>query len=750
MKVNLYIILIFLIVTIINADKIKKLEFKNVYKISPNKLYELIDTTTNTNINYKRINQDIKKLYKLQVFDDISVYSKNSTLQFIFKEKKTISKIEISGYKEKKDDLKLLYSKIEISKGSLFDKERIVNSKNILLEELKKDGYINSVIEVDTKNVLGDNIEINFIVNKGSKIKLSKVNYYGIHKINEDDLSDIIANNNKDFFSWLFKNSSKELKINELLYDQARIRNLYLQKGYIDINVEVPFVTVDFNLDKAVLNFNIKEGSKYKINDIKIILDKPLINKKDLYDKLEININQTFNIDSINKDINFLKNSFINLGYSFARINHNVKKVDGNRVNIKYVIKTNQKVYINNVIISGNSRTTDYVIRRNIYLATGDLFNKKDIKDSKNKLQRTGFFESVDIKTVQENDNTIDLYINVKETTTGSLTLGGGYNKYDGFSINAGINDKNIFGSGKTLGIELDFAKNRDLYDLYLKNPSIYNSKYSGSINLYNKKEGISYKSPDYTLIKEDLGLSLGMGNEIFRNTFTGINYKLESSKQTLIDDDNNDTNYYPSETKRNEKYIISAISPYIKYDSTDAYFFPKNGIKASSSIEIAGLGGDLKYINSYSNYKYFYTLKDIIDYDITFINKSSIYFLIDTGYITQGKTLSLGGVNSLRGYESKAFSPSGDSNSSAFTKMLSTSLELSIPLTEKKIRLNLFYDYGMIGINKINEIKRSTYGAALQIVSPVGPLQFIWARPINKRDSDDTSKFEFTIGQSF
>ena len=745
----MFFILLLIVATLLNAQEIKKIEFVGLTKISSNIANETIDFKIGDKIDIDKIDNAIKKFYKFGYFKDIFVTNEAGIVTFNFKEKPVVANVKMLGYKEGSNDLNTLYSKIGIKKGSLFSKKRLENAKKILLNELETEGYVHSVIEIDIKNINENSLSLVFNVNKGEKIIIKKVNYFGSQKLNKNDFENITANKKEGLFPWLFSNDGK-VKIDQLEYDQKRIKNLYLENGYLNSIIKSPFMRVDFSSNNAVLDFFIEEGKQYTTNEIQIFIDEKILNAKNLYPKLLLKKEKIFNIALLRKDIEFIKTSIIDLGYAFAQVNYNIKKEKTtSKVDVSYSVIPGEKVYINDVIISGNTITLDRVIRRDIYLASGDLFSATDLKDTKNRLQRGGFFESVTIDQKKISDNKIDLYVKVKEAHTGSLSLGGGYGSYEGLVFIAGITNRNIFGSGKSVGANVDFSKHKHDLNLFLKNPSINDSKYNGSVDIYNQTQEIDYSNPNYSFEKKSVGFSLGVGNQVFRDTFIGASYTLQRIRESYTDKDTNDS-YNPFNFKKNEDYKSSSIKPYITYNSTDSYFFPKSGIKASTSIEFAGIGGDARYIKSFSNYKYFYSLEEKLDLDITFRYKTSLRFLIDKGKITQGDSFYLGGTSSLRGYESYAFGPDNDSNEPALKKISSNSLELSFPISPQKLRWNLFYDYGMIGEKKIDEIRRSSTGISIEWISPLGPIQFIFAKPLNEAINDKTSRFEFSLGQSF
>ncbi|MFA5721512.1 MAG: BamA/TamA family outer membrane protein, partial [Aliarcobacter sp.] len=260
----------------------------------------------------------------------------------------------------------------------------------------------------------------------------------------------------------------------------------------------------------------------------------------------------------------------------------------------------------------------------------------------------------------------------------------------------------------------------------------------------------------DYEIRKsrydEDLkstGLSLGLGKEVVRNTYVGATYSLDFIKESY-------TNYDSSvpEDKRfqDADYINSSITPYINFDNTNDYYFPTQGFRANASVEYAGVGGDSKYVKPSTIIRYYYSLEDLTELDWVIRLKTQARVLIDNGQINQGDSLYLGGPRTLRGYKSYAFPKNDDGyRQDPYTKMWANSAEISFPLIKSaKMRWGAFYDYGMVGKDSFSEIKRAGTGILLEWISPMGPLQLIFSKPLKKEEGDDTSSFEFSFGATF
>lgn len=750
MKKSIAFISTTLLATLLSAEQIKRIDFVNLSMMSSKIAAEAVDMNSGDDFDIQKVNKAIKKFFKYGYFKDVIAKNNDGVLEFHFKEKPTVANLTMHGYKTREDDIDAMFNVIGIRKGSLHTEKALEKAKKALHKQLENEGYVNSVIEIETEEINENSVALIFSVNKGEEIIIKKANYFGVKNIKISEFEKITVNNEIDILPWFFGQNSGEANIAQLPHERPRIADVYYQHGYLDSEVKKPFLKVDFSSNEAELNYFIKEGSQYKANDIVIYLDSKILDPKKLYPKLKIKKNRVFNIQNLRKDIEYIKTEVADLGYAFAIVKYDLKKDKKNsKVDIIFNVIPGKKVYINDVFISGNARTLDRVIRRHVYMAPGDLFSLSDFTDSKNKLNRSGLFETVDISKKRVSDTEMDLIVKVKEAPTSSLTLGGGFGSYDGMSINAGINDKNIFGSGKTLGFDIDTSERKLDFRVFVKEPAVNDSKYSAEIDIHSRDTEIVRTTNNYTLDKKVIGFMAGVGTELSRNTRFGANYKLDQITEEYTDDDTTDS-YDPFLYRSNEDYILSSLTPYIKYNSTDNYNFPTSGIKARTSLEYAGIGGDAKFIKSLSEFSYYHSLQETFEMDWVFKYKTKLSYLVDTGKISPGDSFYLGGPRSLRGYKSFAFGPDDDSTDPALKQSISNSLEMTIPLFSEKTRIGFFYDYGMIGESSFTEIKRSSAGALFQWLSPMGPIQFIFAEALDSEPDDDLSSFEFQLGASF
>lgn len=723
---------------------------------------ETLDLNVGDEIDVKKFNKAVKKFYKYGYFNDIKIDNIDGNIELLFTEKPTIASASMTGYKSRVEDQDALFKAMGLGKGSMYTTSKIKQAKKDLLNLLEKEGYVNSVIEIDIDQINESSVALVFNINKGLEIIIDKINYHGAENLDDGDFEEVTANKEKEYFSWFFGQNDGEAKLDQLEYESFRIQDKYFQNGFLDSKVEDPFMKVDFATNSAVLDFFITEGQQYSINDIKIYLDAEILDPQTLYPELKLQKEDTFNIAKLRKDIEFIKTSVADLGYAFTQVKYDIQKNKENgTANIIINVLPGKQVYINDVLISGNGRTLDRVIRRNVYLAPGDLYSLTDFKDSKSKLKRSGFFEDITIEQKRVSEDKMDIIVKVVETSTGTIILGGGYGSYDGMIINASINENNVFGSGKAVGFNVDTSDKSLNYQITYKDPAIFDSKYNITVEAHQSEDEFEYNTPDYTLKKEMAGFSVSAGRELWRNVYAGAKYRLDFITEKYVDDSSTDgddikvngdgpsgNDYY----KIDDDYTLSSLSPYINYNSTDDYYFPRNGIDANSSLEYAGLGGDAEYLVSKNKFKYFYDLEDLFDFDTVFRYRLQVNSFLDDTKVRQGDSFYLGGTKTVRGYKSYAFGPdSNNASQTVYKNMMATSLEFSFPLIpESKMRWGTFYDYGMIGADNFDEIERSGTGAFIEWISPFGPMQFIFSQPLDDKPGDETSSFEFALGGKF
>ncbi|WP_456451660.1 outer membrane protein assembly factor BamA [Hydrogenimonas sp.] len=734
---------IMMTVVLATAQEIKEIRFEGLYHLSDDIAQEITGIHPGEPIDIEKVDEAIHKLFAQGYFKDIWVTEEHGVLTFHFKEKPVISQIVISGYGENKRDE--LLQAIGLHKGDIYDERKVEKAEALIRGAIEAEGYFDTVVETEVTPLENGSVKLEFKVNKGENIIIRKLNLCGAKHLEKDDIESVMANRERDFMGWMWGFNDGKVKIDQLKYEAPRIRDFYMRHGYLDAKVEEPLLRVDFDQYDAILDFKIEEGPVYKVKDVQIDLAKPVIDPVILKDELKVKPGDIFNIDDLRKDMEKIKEKIANMGYAFVRVTPDFSKDEKDHTTIvKYRVFPGDKVTIRDVVISGNTRTLDRVVRREIFLAPGDLYNLTDLKDSKAALMRTGYFENVVIDERRVNEHQIDLVVNVKEAQTGNIMVGGGYGSYDGFIFNASVNDRNIFGSGLSVGLSTDLSRHRTNFNFNITNPRVWDSDYSAGFNIYHNE----YENYDYT--EKRFGGSVSLGKQIARYWHASVMYQYFSTEISDYPPELPDYEFYA-----NNDFVTSAGTLSLRFNNTDDFYLPRHGMIFSASSQFAGLGGDAEYNKNYFTFMIFQGLEDYINYDLILRYKARLGFFGYDDKLPVSAKFYMGGVRTVRGYESGSIGGTIENNGYYYRTggeyTFSNSVEASIPLIESaKMRLAFFFDYGMIGDESFDEFKRAGTGAQIEWFSPMGPITLVFAYPLMEEEGDRTSNFEFTMGQRF
>ncbi|EAH6436423.1 outer membrane protein assembly factor BamA [Campylobacter coli] len=735
------IISICALVALSNAAVIKEIKFNGLNHLSNASALNLTGLKIGETINLDKINTAILNLYKQNYFENIAVEENNGILNIIVTEKPSIAKISITGIAS--NDRKQVESILGIKRGTLFDEASAKEASERIKAYYEAKSYFDTIVEYRKKTLENtEGLELEFIVNRGENIVINNVNLSGAKEFSYSDIEPSIVNKEKEFMGWMWGRNDGKLKIFELSNDSARISDEYMKKGYLDVQVSSPYLKTYTDTYQANLTYFIKEGKPYKIESISI--ENPLFSEEENIQNVK-NLRSTqgklINIEDIRKDVKTIETQSADLGYAFAEVYPDIQKNDQTQeASVVFKVIPHDKVYIRNVIISGNSRTVDRVVRRELYITEGNLYNRTDLSESTNALRRTSYFDDVEIKEEKVDDTHIDLIVNVKEASTGAISGGIGYGSSDGLLLNASLSDTNIFGSGIKSSVSVDKSDDTLSGRISLINPRILDSQYSLGGTLYsNDYEWDNYSEKNY-------GFDITLGRQFARYYNVSLTYNLEQSDIYHLSPTLLRTGYELGKT------IKSSITPAITFNNTDDYYLPRKGIIASTSLEYAGLGGDQEFLSSSSKFNFYQGLQDYIGYDLIYRYKASFYKVWDEGYLPINQRIYLGGIRSLRGFESRTVSPKNEwRDEVGGTIAFANSVELSFPLIDRiKLRGSVFFDYGMIGNKNLDEIQRMSTGLGIEWITPIGPLQLVFAKPLNDKKGDDTNTFEFNLGTRF
>ncbi len=622
--------------------KVKSISYVGLSYMSDMLANEIIKIRVGDIVDSKKIDTAVLALFNQGYFKDVYATFEGGILEFHFDEKARIAGVEIKGYgtEKEKDGLK---SQMGIKKGDTFDEQKLEHAKTALKTALEGQGYYGSVVEVRTEKVSEGALLIVFDVNRGDSIYIKQSIYEGSAKLKRRMIESLSANKQRDFMGWMWGLNDGKLRLDQLEYDSMRIQDVYMRRGYLDAHISSPFLKTDFSTHDAKLHYKVKEGIQYRISDILIEIDNPVVPLKTLEKALKVKRKDVFNIEHLRADAQILKTEIADKGYAFAVVKPDLDKDEKNGlVKVIYRIEVGDMVYINDVIISGNQRTSDRIIRRELLLGPKDKYNLTKLRNSENSLRRLGFFSKVKIEEKRVNSSLMDLLVSVEEGRTGQLQFGLGYGSYGGLMLNGSVSERNLFGTGQSMSLYANIATGGGRSypgmprgagrmfagNLSLTNPRIFDSWYSSTINLY-----ADYRI-SYQYIQQGGGFGVNVGRMLGNRTHVSLGYNLNVTK--LLGFSSPLYNRYYSSTKQiiipsqpvcvsslglllglrqvqscstpgstrvgqtppvtglwDRDYhtpITSSFTLDVSYDNTDDYYFPRNGVIFSSYATMSGL----------------------------------------------------------------------------------------------------------------------------------------------------------------
>ena len=721
------------------------------------------------------IKEDIRLLYQLGHFEDVQVKTEGfeQGLKVIFwvKEKPLIREISYEGNEEVTTEK--LKEIVTLLPRTAFNQQLIQDNAEKIRLKYQDSGYYHAVIVPVIVELRGGDKNIVFYIEEGQKIRLSEVIITGNTVIPAKVIKDSMKNQEHWIFS-MFGNSGT-LRSEELKDDVETIRNLYYNRGYIQVQVNDPIVeerpltvhTYEFmgqtetytTSDEVAIRIHIQEGDQFTIGSV-TLKGNTTITDNELLKEIKLKGGDVFSREVLRQDVARIMDRYDSMARPFASVVplFNIDQ-EKKTVALSFEIQEGGEVRIGRIDITGNNKSRDKVIRREMRLDEGDLYSKKALKRSYERINNLNFFESVDISPERRlQEPVMDLNIRVKEKMTGSLSIGGGYSSVDKIMGIAEITQGNLGGRGQLLKFKVQWGSTRRIYMVSFMEPYLFDKALWGRIDLYNQDQDYD----GYKLKSNGFGLSIG-------KSFT--EYVSGSVRYSLDESNTYDITTAPTYLlqKQIDSYgtvlTTSSLTANLSRDSRDFYLDPKTGSRNTVFVQYAGgaLGGDPNFIKSVADSAWYFPLF----WDTVFMTRGRIGYVetVSELPIPTGERFFVGGAGSVRGYRYGTIGtigpngpieigPDGILYRVGGNKELIFNIEYTFPIVPAaRLKGLLFYDMGR-AFNNYESIRplelRHSYGWGFWWLSPMGPLRFEWGYIVNRKPSDQASQFEFSIGTLF
>lgn len=725
-------------------EKIDQLQVAGNHRIEADAILRVIQTRTDTLFRPGDLTEDLKRVFGMGYFEDVRIERekgpKGNIITFRVKEKPTLRKISIKG--NRIYETEEILENIVLKTGSILNEDAVRSSVKRIENLYQDKNYYNVNVTYQIIPHDANQSDLIFEITEGNKIRIVEIVFEGLSAYSPKDLKKIMKTSEKGFFSWL--TSSGELDMEDLNQDITRIKAFYQNSGYIETRVAEP--QVDFEPDGIHITLKIDEGPQYKMGMVDVSGD--LILPKDtLLAKTAITDEDMFNREVIRNDLLILSDVYADEGYARADIYPRIHKdPETLRVDVDYVIKKGHPIYFEKIMISGNTKTRDKVIRRQLKVYEQELYSGRLLKRSTRNLLRLDYFEDVKVTPVPgSSDDQMNLKIEVTEKPTGTFSFGGGYSSVENFFVVANVTQRNLFGRGQTLGINGFLGGETQRYAVSFLEPWLFDIPLSAYTEIYNwDKEYDDYDKDSY-------GGRIRLGYPVYDYTRAYIAYSFEDADITDIEDD-----AAKSIKELEGNNVSSSMTLSLKYDSRDKTFHTTRGFLHSLSLEYAGgpLGGDMAFTKYIGEGGWYLPLF----WDTVFHIRGKAGYVQENagGMLPDYEKFYLGGINTLRGYDSQdVCTEDDDGDDIGGDKMLLCNVEFIFPLLQEAgLKGLVFFDTGDVydvGEDMDVGSLRQTAGYGIRWNSPMGPFRLEYGQILdNEDDENDGGRWEFSIGTTF
>ncbi len=693
------------------------------------------------------LKDDLKAIFRMGYFNDVSIEVEDTDQgkEIIFRvvEKPVVKAIVFEGIDElKEEDVR---EAANVREHFILNLLQIKEATEAIKQLYKSKGYYNCAVTTDISYPDANNAVVKFVLDEGEKTYIKKISFTGNKTFDNDELLDQMETGERWFMSWL--TDSGLLDMQKIQQDAQRIIAFYNNNGFLEAKISDPAINQKDGWIYIV--FVIEEGPRFRVGTVDFSGDLPK-NRQELLDLLSIRKEKYLNRQIVREDIMKLTDYYAESGYAFAHIRPIINKSSsGNRMDITFAIDKGNLVRFNRIIIKGNTRTRNNVIRRALKITEGGIFDSKAIRQSTMALQRLGFFEEAIITPEPATEpDLMNVIVQVKEKSTGTFSIGMGYSSADKLIFMGQISENNFLGRGDSLSLSANLSSKSSRFNLAYTNPHLNDSDLSFGVDLFNTKREYN----NYT--KESKGGGLRMGYPIFEKWRLYGNYSYTDTDLTEVSDQ---ASYIIRQSV--DLHITSALKFSLVRDTKDRFYNPSNGSRNVLSVKYAGgfLGGDAQFTKVEGSTSWYFPL--FFKMVLHIKGAAGQVFENESDRLPVYERFYLGGLNSIRGFEYADISPIDPLTKEHIggDKMWYTNTEIIFPLLDAQgIRGVVFYDAGQVlnddedFFENTEETIKQAVGLGIRWLSPLGPLRLVWGYNLDPEPDEDETVWDFSVGGSF
>lgn len=737
---------------------VRDIQVDGIQRTEPGTIFSYIPVKVGERFTEDMATEAVRQLYGTGFFKDVRIETRGDVVVVVVQERPIIASLAFTGMREF-DSKAILDSlrQVGFGEGRIFDQAMLDQAEfEIKQQYLSKGKYgveITSTVTPLPRNRVG----INFDIFEGEIAKIKEIKIVGEKAFSESSLLGLMSLTTSGWLTW-YTDSDKYSR-EKLESDMETIRSFYLDRGYLEYRMDPPQVSISPDRLGIFITLTLSEGEAYKVSSVKLAGELLSLNTE-LESLIKIKAGEVFSGAKANATIKDIKDYLGGLGYAFANVNPNpVLDREKQEAALTFFVDPSRRVYVRRIQITGNERTRDTVARREVKQLEAAWYNGGELALSKERLERTGHFQEVNLSTepVPGSADQVDVALAVKERQTGSINVGVGYGQADGVILSAGISEQNAFGSGNALTFQVNTSQDASTFILSHTNPYFTNDGVSRSTSVYYRTVTPSQNNPgNYEVKTIGSGFTFGIPVTEFDRVSLGLNY--ESNYTALYS--NSPLAYQQYVQEYGETTSTVLLSSGWNRDTRDSAMSPTKGTLTRLGATVGTV--DLQYYLLSAQQQYFMPIAR--DYTLAFnalFDYGNSYSDLPYPVI---KDVFAGGIGTVRGFTPNSLGPR-DPLTGTFlggSKRVVGNMQFYWPFPgaskEKTLRLFAFTDAGQVfgnngGLGDTNidfgELRYSA-GVGLSWLSPMGPLQLSYGKPLNAKDTDQTQVFQFQVGTGF
>ncbi len=742
--------------------RVQDIRIDGLQRIAPGTVFTYLAIEKGDTVDRAAAANAIHALFKTGFFNDVEIDRQGDILIVKVTERPAINKLTLVGNKEiKSDELLKGLKQIGLSEGETFDRLSLDRVTQELNRQYNNRGKYNVSITPSVANLDRNRVDVTITIAEGKVARIRNINIVGNHTFTDKTLRDKWESNTSNFLSWYRKDDQYSRE--KLTGDLEKLNSYYLDRGYIDFNVDSTQVQITPDRRDMFLTTNITEGEIYKVSTVKVSGD-TVLPKEDMQKLVAIKQGEVFSRRKLERTVDSMTLVLSNIGYAFAKINPvpDVDK-DARTVGIDFQVVPGPRVQVRRIVFKGNTRTADNVLRREMRQLEGSWFSQAAVDRSRVRLQRLGYFEDINVDTpaVPGSVDQVDVVVSVKERTSGQFTFGLGYSQISGLITTIELNENNFLGTGNHFGVALSNSTFQKRLDFTYLDPYFTNNGVSVGYGLfYRQFDNANFNTAQYS--SDSYGGTATFGIPITETGTVGLSIGADTKKiQTILGTTPMEIIDYLAAVDHRTFKTWHADLSWAK-DSRNSFFAPTRGTYQRVGAYLALPGSTQEY------YKLSYSIEHYWPLSSWLVLRTAADLGYGKGY-GNGKTNGLpffenyyaGGVQSIRGFRDNTIGPFAITPGSSFRQPLggavktTGSIELFFPklLSTDSARLSTFVDFGNVYARPADfEFRsfRASAGIALQWRAPIGPIIISYAQPFMSDTGDQPEHLQFTFGSSF